>query len=150
MGLHHITWRATGSAVCDVDALVDALAWLIGDKEAVKSDRSSSYHGPELTLISATTANKRKAMRSFAQLGEANIQALIDSADKRMDEQNVLHFRLSLDELIGGNVVLTSDFGTATVKGQAKFEIYSGQPSEEQRLATFTTALDLAKENDAA
>lgn len=150
MGLHHITWRATGSAVSDVDTLVDALAWLIGDDDAVEVDRSSSYHGPELTLLSATTTNKRKAMHSFSQLGETNIRTLIDSLDKRMDEQNVLHFRLSLDELIGGKVVLASDVGTATVKGQAKFEVYSGQPPEEQRLATFTEALDLAKENDAA
>ena len=51
VGLHHITWRATGSAVSDVDVLVEALAWLIGDPEAVKTDKSSSYHGPELTCF---------------------------------------------------------------------------------------------------
>ena len=67
VGLHHITWRATGSAVSDVDVLIEALAWLIGDPEVVQTDKTSSYHGPEVILVSATTSNKRKAIRSFAR-----------------------------------------------------------------------------------
>ena len=146
VGLHHITWRVTASAVSNPDVLVDALAWLIGDAEAVETDKSSSYHGPELTLISATTANKRKAIRSFSRLGGTNLQTLLENLDRHMDEQNVLHFRLDLDNLIDGEVVLASDFGAGTVKGQAKFEVYSGQPAQEQRLAALKEALNLAKE----
>lgn len=134
----------------DVDVLIEALAWLIGDVEAVKTDKSSSYHGPELTLVSATTSNKRKAMRSFARLGESNIQTLLRDLEQRTDDQNVLHFRLDLDGLIDGKVVLASDFGNATVKGQAKFEVYSGQPADEQRLSTLNEALEIATENGAA
>lgn len=150
VGLHHITWRATGSAVSDVDVLIDALAWLIGDPEVVQTDKTSSYHGPEVILVSATTSNKRKAIRSFARLGRDNIQALLQDIEQRTDDQNVLHFRLNLDDLIDGKVVLASDFGMATIKGQAKFEVYSGQSAEEQRLSTLNEALELAKENDAA
>ena len=93
------------------------------------------------------TVNKRKAMRSFARLGEANLRTLIENIDLQMDDQNVLHFRLVLDDLIDQRVVLASDFGAATVKGQAKFEVYSGQPADEQRLATLNEALILAKES---
>ena len=150
VGLHHITWRATGSAVSDVDVLIEALAWLIGDPEVVQTDKTSSYHGPEVILVSATTSNKRKAIRSFARLGRDNIQALLQDIEQRTDDQNVLHFRLDLDDLIDGNVVLASDFGVATVKGQAKFEVYSGQAAEEQRLSTINEALELATENGAA
>ena len=150
VGLHHITWRATGSAVSDVDVLIEALAWLIGDPEVVQTDKTSSYHGPEVILVSATTSNKRKAIRSFARLGRDNIQALLQDIERRTDDQNVLHFRLNLDDLIDGKVVLASDFGMATIKGQAKFEVYSGQSAEEQRLSTLNEALELAKENDAA
>ena len=150
VGLHHITWRATGSAVSDVDVLIEALAWLIGDPEVVQTDKTSSYHGPEVILVSATTSNKRKAIRSFARLGRDNIQALLQDIEQRTDDQNVLHIRLNLDDLIDGRVVLASDFGMATIKGQAKFEVYSGQSAEEQRLSTLNEALELAKENDAA
>ena len=133
----------------DVDVLIEALAWLIGDPEAVEADKSSSYHGPELTLVSATTSNKRKAMHSFTRLGESNIRALLQDIEQRTDDQNVLHFRLALDDLIDGKVVLASDFAEATVKGQAKFEVYSGRSAEEQRRSTLDEALELAMENGA-
>ena len=72
------------------------MAWLIGDEDAVEMDRSTSYHGPELTLISASTANKRKAMRSLAKLGEVNLKQLQNELVQRMDDEHVLHFRLTL------------------------------------------------------
>lgn len=150
MGLHHITWRATGSAVSNTDAIAHALAWLIGDEEEVQIDRSTSYHGPELTLITATTSNKRKAMSSFARLGKKNLEALTSEIELRMDEQNVLHFRLSLSALIDGSVELVSESGTGTVKGQAKFEIYAGKSADEQRLETFHEACNKAEESEAA
>ena len=118
MGLHHITWRATASAVSNVDVLAEAMAWLIGDEEAVELDRSSSYHGPELTLIKGTTSNKRRAARSFARLGEANLRQLMEEFEQRVDDHNVLHFRLSMDSIIKGDPVLVS--GTAQGPSKAK------------------------------
>tara|TARA_Y100001954_G_scaffold19399_2_gene17778 strand:- start:26659 stop:27216 length:558 start_codon:yes stop_codon:yes gene_type:complete len=144
VGLHHITWRATASAVSNVEVLAEAMAWLIGDEEAVELDRSTSYHGPEMTLVKASTANKRRAARSFARLGEANLRQLIDEFDKRVDQHNVLHFRLSMDSLIRGEPELVNTTGTGTVKGQAKFEVYSGLPADQQLQATFDEALELA------
>lgn len=150
MGLHHITWRATGSAVSNTNAIADALAWLIGDQEEVEVDRSTSYHGPELTLITATTSNKRKAMHSFARLGKKNLQMLTSELDQRMDDENILHFRLSLSALINGDVELVSESGTGTVKGQAKFEIYAGRSPDEQRLATLHEAVEKAEGSEVA
>ena len=116
----------------------------------MKTDKSSSYHGPDLTLVSATTANKRRAVRSFARLGASNIRSLVEVMEQQMDEQNVLHIRLDLDALINGEVILASDRKAPTVKGQAKFEVYSGQPAQEQRLATFNEALELAEKKGEA
>ena len=150
MGLHHITWRATGSAVSNTDAIADALAWLIGDEEEVEIDRTNSYHGPELTLITATTSNKRKAMHSFARLGKKNLEVLTSELEQRMDDENMLHFRLSLNSLINGDVELVSESGTGTVKGQAKFAIYAGSPTNEQRLATLQEAVEKAERSEPA
>ena len=144
MGLHHITWRATASAVSNVDVLADALAWLIGDEDAVELDRTRSFHGPELTLVKASTSNKRQAARSFARLGEANLRQLMEEFDQRLDNQRVLHFRLSMNSLIEANPKLVDSTEAGTVKGQAKFELYSGLPAEEQLRATFDEALELA------
>ncbi len=148
MGLHHITWRATVSAVASVEVVAEAMAWLIGDADDVELDRSTSYHGPELTMVKASTSNKRRALRSFARLGESNIHALANEFDQRMDEQRVLHFRLSLDSLIRGQPELTDTADAGTVKGQAKFEVYSGLSEEEQLQQTLDNALDLASDDE--
>ena len=119
------------------------MAWLVGDEEAVEMDRSTSYHGPELTLIIASTANKRKALQSLAKLGEANLKQLQSEMEQRMDDQHVLHFRLTIDSVIEGEPKLAIGAGTGTVKGQAKFEVYSGLTKEEQLENTFAEAIEL-------
>ena len=149
VGLHHITWRATASAISNVEVVAEAMAWLIGAAEDVELDKSSSYHGPELTLVKASTSNKRRAARSFARLGETNLRQLIAEFEQRVDDHNVLHFRLSMESLILGELELVSSTGTGTVKGQAKFEVYSGLPADEQLKATFDEALELATRNEA-
>ena len=61
-----------------------------------------------------------------------------------MDEQRVLPFRLSLDSLIRGQPELTDTADAGTVKGQAKFEVYSGLSEDEQLQQTLDNALELA------
>ena len=143
MGLHHITWRATASAVANVEVVAQAMAWLIGDMNDVELDKSTSYHGPELTMVKASTINKRLALRSFARLGEDNLQVLAEEFPVRMDEQRVLHFRLSLDSVIRGQPELALATDAGTVKGQAKFEVYSGLSEDEQLQRTLEEALNL-------
>lgn len=146
MGLHHITWRATASAVANVELVAQAMAWLVGDIDDVEADRSTSYHGPELTTLKAWTSNKRRALRSFARLGESNILTLAEQFEERMDEQRVLHFRLSLDSVIRGQPELAVSTDAGTVKGQAKFEVYSGLSEEEQLQRTLEEALSLVNQ----
>ena len=148
MGLHHITWRATASAVANVEVVAQAMAWLIGDVDDVELDQSTSYHGPELTMIKAWTSNKRLALRSFARLGEGNIRMLAEQFHERMDEQRVLHFRLSLDSVIRGQPELAVATDAGTVKGQAKFEVYSGLSEDEQLRRTLDEALNLAHQSE--
>ena len=49
----------------------------------------------------------------------------------------MLHFRLSMNSLINGDVELVDSTEAGTVKGQAKFELYSGMPADDQLRATF-------------
>ena len=89
-------------------------------------------------------------MHSFARLGKKNLQMLTSELDQRMDDENILHFRLSLSALINGDVELVSESGTGTVKGQAKFEIYAGRSPDEQRLATLHEAVEKAERSEPA
>ncbi len=147
MGLHHITWRATASALSNADVLTEAMAWLIGDEAAVKKDSSTSYHGPELTLLTASTTNKRKALKSLARLGETNLRRLQTELTHRMDDEHVLHFRVSVESVVEGAPILATSTGTGTVKGQAKFEVYSGRTEQEQLDDTFDEVYKLVEGN---
>ena len=147
VGLHRISWRATATALSNLDAIADGLAWLVGDPDEVELDRTASYHGTsEVVLINARTTNKKRVLASLARLGEHNIQHLLASLEQRLDEQHVLHFRLELNALVDGEVVLAETSGTSTVKGQAKFEVYPGQPAADQILDTIDMALNMTKE----
>ncbi len=132
VGLHRITWRATCSALTNVDAVADGLAWLVGDDEAVTLDRSTSYHGPDIVLIEASMKKKKAALLSLARLGQANLQRLDEELDLRLDEQHVLHFRLDMNRFINGEMTLAEVASTGQIKGQAKIEVYPGQSAQEQ------------------
>ncbi|MGB1587372.1 MAG: RNA-binding domain-containing protein [Poseidonia sp.] len=144
VGLHRITWRATGSALSNTDAIADAMAWLIGDEEDVQLDQSTSYHGPVLMLVEAKTSKKRKALSSLARLGSDALNTVLETLPERLDEDHVVHFRLVLDNLVNGEIVLAKGSGTGHVKGQAKFEVYPGKPALEQITETIQQAIGLA------
>ena len=145
VGLHRITWRATCTALSHLDAIADAMAWLIGDPDEVFFDKSKSYHGPELILIEASTKKKKQALRSLARLGVEQLNTVQSTLNERIDNEHVIHFRLDLKELIGGNIVLSSGSSTGQIKGQAKVEVYPGQSVESQIQSTIDEAKSLAE-----
>ena len=148
VGLHHITWRATASALTNHEVVVEAMAWLIGDPDAVQLERSTSYHGAELWMVTAHTKKKSVAMKSLAQLGVENLQVLHDTLEQRFDEDHVLYLRLNLDDLISSKLSLADSTRTGTVKGQAKIEVYPGQDALEQARTTLQDAIEAAQKKN--
>ena len=55
VGLHHITWRATASAVAEQTVVADAIAWLVGDSEMVEVEQATSYHGSVLHMVTGVS-----------------------------------------------------------------------------------------------
>jgi RNA binding exosome subunit len=127
VGLHHITWRATASAVSNVDAVADAITWLIGDESWVDVERTTSHYGSEIHMVAAFCKKKSAALDSFARLGSENLALLSKEFETRMDESNTLHFRIDLNALIAGKVILSDASKPDTIKGQIKIEVYPGQ-----------------------
>ena len=144
MGLHHITWRATASALADVDAVADSFAWLVGDEQWVTVERTQSHHGSEMFLISAHCKKKTAALESFAKLGAENLEHLSAEYEKRIDEHNTFHFRLDLNSLIGSEIILSDASKPDTVKGQIKIEVYPGQTIENEFMSMIMDATSKA------
>jgi len=144
---HHVTWRTTGSAVADPAVIVEAMAWLAGGSDHVHEERSTSYHGAPLHLITATLRSKRTTVATLARLGAANLRTLIEERPTRTDDQNVLHLRLDLHQLVAGRAVLATPSDVPTVKGQAKLALYPGQDANEEWRASLKHALQAAEES---
>ena len=78
-------------------------------------------------MIAAFCKKKSAALDSFARLGSDNLALLSKEFDARMDESNTLHFRIDMNSLIDGKVVLSDASKPNTIKGQIKIEVYPGQ-----------------------
>jgi RNA binding exosome subunit len=144
MGLHHLTWRVTASGLEDEEIIAEAISVLIGDEELVDIERTSSYHGSHIHLISASTKRNKVAVNSLANLGSECLDELIDTLDARLDESNTIHFRLSLDELMAGNVKIVES-NVKSIKGYTKLEVYPGQSAKEEANKILNSAKNISK-----
>ena len=126
MGVHHVTWLSTVSGLEDEYIHAAALAWLVGDEDVVEIERMDSYHGSPIHLIKAELKRRGPATKSLSYLGKEALESIKQEIDTRMDENNVIHIRLDLLDLLAGKVSLTLPGDRPTVKGKAKLEVYPG------------------------
>ena len=145
MGVHHIAWQSTASGVEDEYIHASALAWLVGDDDAVEIERMDSYHGSPIHLIRAELKRRGPATKSLSRLGVNVLESLKKELDSRMDENNVIHIRLDLLNILAGEVELTKPGNRTTIKGKAKLEVYPGDVAIDIAKATIDDAIKLAK-----
>ena len=144
MGLHHITWRATASAVAEESVVADAVAWLVGDPELVKIEQTTSYHGSLMHMVTGRSKKKANSLKSLSRIGAENLQSLIEDIAVRFDENNTLHFRLDFNAFIDGEVILAKPGEVSTIKCQTKVEVYPGQTATEECKKVLQAALKKA------
>ena len=122
-----MSWKSTASGLEDEYIHAAALSWLVGDDDAVEIERMDSYHGSAIHIVSADLKRRGQATKSLSRLGVEVLNQLKSELTSRMDDDNVIHIRLDLLELLAGRITLTVPGDRPTVKGRAKFEVYPGQ-----------------------
>ena len=145
MGVHHVSWKSTASGLEDEYVHASALSWLVGNDDAVDIERMNSYHGSAIHIISAELKRRGQATKSLARLGEEVLSQLKSELTSRMDEDNVIHIRLDLLELLAGRISLTVPGDRPTVKGRAKLEVYPGNEPMDVAEETLNDAISAAK-----
>ena len=145
MGLHHVSWQTTASGLEDEYIHAAALAWLVGDEEAVEIERTNSYHGSAIHVIRAELKRRSQATKSLDRLGVETLNSLKNQLETRMDENNVIHVRLDLLDLLSGRIKLTLPGKRPTLKGRAKLEVYPGEVASEVALQTLEKAISDAE-----
>ncbi len=145
VGLHHITWRATASAVAEESVVADAIAWLVGDQEMVEIEQTTSYHGSVLHMVTGVSKKKANSLKSLSRIGRDNIQDLLEDLSLRFDENNTLHFRIDFNAFIDGEVILAAPGEAVTIKCQTKVEVYPGQDALDECKKVLMAALEKAE-----
>ena len=126
MGLHHVSCRVTSSGVDNTTAIVDAMEWLAGDEPKITVDKSTSYHGSMVHLISFKLS-KNKAVKQFInKMKTADKTIIAENLSEKIDDYNTLHIRLCLDNLIEQRVLIINST-QKSVKCNIKIEVYPGQ-----------------------
>jgi RNA binding exosome subunit len=126
MGLHGGTWRVHSSAVDDIELITEALTWLAGENSMIDVKSGKSTLGaPQTTLIARLS--KKDALKSLGRLSIDSLGRLLeDGLDTRIDDEKVLHLRISISELVRGNAKLCENTDEPVVKGRFKLEAYPG------------------------
>jgi len=140
MGVHHVSWQSTASGLEDEYIHAAALAWLVGDEEAISIERMNSYHGSAVHLVTAEIKKRGKATKSLSRLGNNVLDLLKSELESRLDNDNVIHIRLDLIDLLAGKLTLTTPGDRPTVKGRAKLEVYPGNEPIDVAIATINDA----------
>ena len=128
MGILHVHAAATAHELQDIDLVTQALEWLTESEWNV--DMTTSYHGPRVAMLS-TQIKKNKQIESFVEKLQPHHAKILSELDARLDENNVIHLRLSLESAIGQMVKLISSNDSAPViKIRIKLAVYPGQKVE--------------------
>ena len=131
MAIHHINCRTASSGIDNLAAIVDAMTWLCGDEELLSVDKTTSYHGSEINLITSHISKNRDIKSFVDKLKQTDLLEISENLTDRIDDSNILHFRICLDSLISGEISL-ADADEKTVKCSIKIESYPGQNAIEQ------------------
>ena len=142
MGVHHISWYSAASGLEDEVLIANALSWLVGDSEAVSIEETTSFHGSSVHLVTAVLEQKGPATRSLSRLGSEVLSQIEKELDSRMDEDNVIHIRLDLLDLLAGKISLTTPGERPTIKGRTKLQVYPGDNAHDIAIETLAKARD--------
>tara|TARA_B100000925_G_C21667860_1_gene328459 strand:- start:13 stop:429 length:417 start_codon:yes stop_codon:yes gene_type:complete len=128
MGIHHISCRATASGVDNLSSITKAMTWLCGNEDLINVDRTTSYHGSEISLVTAKLSKNKDIKSIIERLTTEDLSVIAGNLEQRIDQDNTLHFRICLNSLIGQKITVVNA-EERSVKFNIKIESYPGQNS---------------------
>jgi RNA binding exosome subunit len=136
MGDDRMTVRVHVSAVEDAIVVHNALSDWLGESNITR-ETSPSHHGPTMVTLSADLQRNVDLRRAVDGLGPNLRSQVCHSLHSRMDDAGGLHFRLDLDALLNGAMMLAPPGGSRSVKVRYKVAVYPGQTPEARILDSF-------------
>ena len=140
MPIHTLSCSTTASGLHNLDLIIQSLEWLCDKKEVVKLEKTTSFHGSPITLLTIKLSRSQSRL-TLSRLGENVLRVLINEKNERLDDENRLHFRLSQNELVRGKIRLANS-NEDIIKMTAKIEVYPGEKPQEVLLKLLTESLE--------
>jgi RNA binding exosome subunit len=121
MALLNVHFRAFCHATEDEDKVTQALKFVSGADEVTR-EMTEGYHGNPIVVLEVFIKEKRRSKDFFARLSEDDLREIMNTLEKRMDDDCNLFLRLDKQEAYLGNLKMTTSDDAIAIR--AKVESY--------------------------
>ncbi len=121
MAILNVHFRVFCHATEDEAKVVQALKFTSGSDERTR-EVTEGYHGNPIVILEVFVKEKRRSKEFFSRLSVDDLQEIVGSLDKRMDDDCNLYLRLDKQEAYLGNLKMTTSDDAIAVR--AKVESY--------------------------
>ena len=132
MAAHWLSLRTTVSAVENLDVICDSIAWLSGDPDLIKVDKTKSHHGSNMYSVTCKLTKNKSIQCVLDNLGNDVKADLVSNLLERLDSSDCLHFRVSKASLIAGKPEISPPGSPSSVKFSIKIKKFGDQDTVEQ------------------
>ncbi|MEK9730707.1 MAG: RNA-binding domain-containing protein [Candidatus Poseidoniales archaeon] len=127
MGFHRVQLRTTVSSMMEIEVVKSAMHWLAGDDIEIQIDKTTSYHGAQIQMLSVELKKNRDIQSFFSRILPLFSENFLEHLEDRIDDSFVFHLRLDADHLIEKAIVIHDDKKNQIIKCEAKIEVYPQQ-----------------------
>jgi RNA binding exosome subunit len=133
MALLNLHFRVFCHATEDESKAVQALKFASGSDDFTR-EVTEGYHGNPIVILETFIKEKRRSRDFFSRLNGVEIQEMLDTLEKRMDDDCNLYLRIDKQEAFLGNLKTTSSDDAIAVR--AKVESYPKKRENAMKSAT--------------
>ncbi len=145
MDIGSLVFRTFAHATEDEGRVAQALRFVSGAEE-FDTTRSAGYHGNPIVIMEAKVTESRKIKAFFQSLSKDDVRRLIDTLDRRVDDESFFFLRLDKQDAYRGKLVLADHDDVIAVRGKVR----SYPQSKENALKAMHTMLGALTEGAAS
>ena len=119
MDIASLSFRTFAHATEDEERVEQALKFASGAEEITKS-KSEGYHGNPIVVMEAKISRSREIKAFFASLPIDDVQHLLDTLERRVDEESMFFLRLDKQAAFEGRIAMAEDDDVISVRGKIK------------------------------
>jgi RNA binding exosome subunit len=127
MSFHRVNIRTSVSSLMDEEVTLESLKWLLGKDVEIIQDRTTSYHGAALLVLSAELKKNKDISFFFSMIKPIFDDEFLQGLHQRIDDSHTVHFRLDADALVEKKIITHDVKGNHVIKCEAKLEVYPKQ-----------------------